>query len=1030
MTRLTRLFSVFLLVGTSGTAHSATASAQPPTTRARYNFNEGWLVSVGDTVDAKSAVFDDSKWKRVTLPYAWNEDSAYKVSIHDMPIGIAWYRKHFRVPANSKGQRIFLEFEGIRMAGEVYLNGKFLGRHEDGITVFGFDITDTVVPDPGENVLAVRTDNDWKYKEVATGTTFHWNDTNFYANYGGINKNVWLHVMPPIHQTLPIYSLLGTTGTYIWASQFDLVDNAATVTAESQVRNDSPAAQAVSYSVRVVDTQTHATVATMSGPDAMLAPAETRTLIASSPVKGLHFWSWGYGYLYDVVTTLSVGGHPIDSVVTRTGFRETSFDHGMLTLNGRALDVHGYGQRTTNEWPAIGIDLPPWLSDLSNHLMVQSGGNVVRWMHVTPSRQDTDSSDRVGLIQSMPAGDAEGDSQGRQWQQRVEVMRDSIIYNRNNPSILFYESGNHTITDAHMADMKAVRDQFDPHGGRAIGAREMLASKVAEYGGEMLYVDKSATKPLWAHEYNRDEGARAFWDDDSAPMHKDSPLYNRNQDSAALQDIVTWDDYYRARPGTGDRVSAGGVNIIFADSNTHFRGDNNYRRSGEVDPMRLPKDGFYAHQVMWNGWVDPEKPGIYIMGHWNHAPGTVRPVYVVAALAARVDLKLNGKVVGSIKASPVNFNQSLAQPTGAKTGDFLRADPNIPAGQSNDFLFTFPNVAFAPGTLEAVAFDASGKPVATTQLHTAGAPAAVRLTPHTGPGGLHADGSDLALVDVEIVDAKGQRCPTANPMISFDLTGPAEWRGGIAQPPAGVSAATFSNYILATTLPVENGINRVIVRSKPLDGTTPGTINLKASSPGLPSATLTLHSQPVPVTHGLSTYIPAAALKSSLDRGPTPAGTSLHPTRTSIAIASVTAGSNADKAILSEDDNESTTWSSDGQLANAWIEYTFTQPSAPTQMDIKLTAFRTRHYPLRITLDGTTLYEGTTPNSFGYVTIPLQQVSAHAITGSHLRIALAAPATDSTPATATAEITGQIDPTTVTRNSRTVLNIVEADIYK
>jgi len=1020
---------ICLLFGVAAAAQVA-APATPPTVRARYNFNPGWLLFAGDPANAQSPTFDDSAWKQVTLPHAWNENSAYKVSIHDMPTGIAWYRKHFRVPANSKGQRIFLEFEGIRMAGEVYLNGKFLGRHEDGITVFGFDITDSVQPAPAENVLAVRTDNDWKYKEVATGTPFHWNDTNFYANYGGINKNVWLHVMAPLHQTLPIYSLLGTTGTYIWASQFDLAHNAATVTVESQTRNDGPAPQTVSYTVRIVDAQTHLTVATFSGPDATLAPAETRTFTASSPVNDLHFWSWGYGYLYDVVTTLSVGGHPIDSVTTRTGFRQTSFDHGMLTLNGRVLDVHGYGQRTTNEWPALGIDLPPWLSDFSNHLMVQSGGNVVRWMHVTPSRQDTDSSDRVGLIQSMPAGDAEGDSQGRQWQQRVEVMRDSIVYNRNNPSILFYESGNHTIADAHMADMKAVRDEVDPHGGRAIGAREMLASKVAEYGGEMLYVDKSATKPLWAHEYNRDEGARAFWDDDSAPMHKDSPLYNRNQDSAALQDIVTWDDYFRARPGTGTRVSAGGVNIIWADSNTHFRGDNNYRRSGEVDPIRIPKDGFYAHQVMWNGWVDPEKPAIYIMGHWNHATGSVKPVYVVAALATRVDLKLNGKVIGSIKASPANYNQSLAQPTGAETTDFVRRDPNIPAGQSNDFLFTFPNVTFAPGTLEAVAFDAAGKPIATTQLHTAGAPAAIRLTPHTGPGGLHADGSDVALVDVEIVDAKGQRVPTANPSITFNLTGPAEWRGGIAQPPAGVNAMTFSNYILATTLPVENGINRVIVRSKPLTGATPGTITLQASSPGLPSATLTLHSQPVPVTHGLSTYNPSAALKSVLDRGPTPAGPSVHPTRTSIEIASVTAGSNADRAALSDDDNESTTWSSDGQLANAWVEYTFAQPSAPTQIDIKLTAFRTRRYPLQITLDGTTLYEGTTPNSLGYVTIPLQQALAHPVTGSHLRITLIAPALDAAPAPATAEITGNVDPAAVTRNNRAVLAIVETDIYR
>jgi len=134
--------------------------------------------------------------------------------------------------------------------------------------------------------------------------------------------------------------------------------------------------------------------------------------------------------------------------------------------------------------------------------------------------------------------------------------------------------------------------------------------------------------------------------------------------------------------------------------------------------------------------------------------------------------------------------------------------------------------------------------------------------------------------------------------------------------------------------------------------------------------------------------------------------------------------------MLSHDDNESTSWSSDGQLSGAWIEYTFAQPSAPMQMDIKLAAFRTRHYPLRITLDGVTLYEGITPTSLGYVTIPLQEGSDHPITGSHLRVVLAAPAVDTTPSPTTAEITGKIDPTAVTRNSRAVLTIIEADIYR
>ena len=121
----------------------------------------------------------------------------------------------------------------------------------------------------------------------------------------------------------------------------------------------------------------------------------------------------------------------------------------------------------------------------------------------------------------MPAGDSEKDVEGRRWEQRLELMRDAIIYNRNNPSIVFYESGNKGVSEEHMRQMKALRDQFDSYGGRASGSREMLDSKTAEYGGEMLYINKSATKPIWATEYSRDEGLRKYWDDFSPPFHKD-----------------------------------------------------------------------------------------------------------------------------------------------------------------------------------------------------------------------------------------------------------------------------------------------------------------------------------------------------------------------------------------------------------------------------------------------------------------------------------------------------------------------------
>src|SRR6185503_11010173 len=98
-------------------------------------------VYTGDVKGADSVVFNDTGWKKVTLSYAWNEDDAFKKDIADLSTGIAWYRKHFKLPAAAKGQKVFLEFEGIRQAGDFYLNGTLIGTHENGVMAFGFDIS-------------------------------------------------------------------------------------------------------------------------------------------------------------------------------------------------------------------------------------------------------------------------------------------------------------------------------------------------------------------------------------------------------------------------------------------------------------------------------------------------------------------------------------------------------------------------------------------------------------------------------------------------------------------------------------------------------------------------------------------------------------------------------------------------------------------------------------------------------------------------------------------------------------------------
>jgi hypothetical protein len=967
------------------------ASATEP--RADYNFNPDWKLFVGDAKGAQAATFDDSAWKPVTLPHAWNEDSAFKVSIEQLPTGIAWSRKHFTLPADVAGKRVVIEFQGIRHAGEFFVNGKSIGMSEYGVMAFGFDVTDALRPAGEANVIAARIDNSWDYREKSTNSPFQWNDRNFYANYGGINKNVVLHVLPPLHQTLPLYSNLGTTGVYVYASDIDVSARTATVTVEAQVKNEDAAAKTFGYHLSVADMEGNV-IKSFDGEQHTIKPGEMTTVVASAKLANVNFWSWGYGYLYTVTTTLTIDGKEADVVHTRTGFRKTEFAHGALKLNGRTLLVHGYAQRTTYEWPALVTDVPPWVSDFSNALQVESGGNVVRWMHVTPSKQDVESCDRVGLIEAMPAGDSEGDPSGRRWEQRVEVMRDAIIYNRNNPSIIFYESGNKGIREEHMKQMLELRNKYDPHGGRAIGSREMLMKgTVAEYGGEMLYINKSAGKPLWAMEYSRDEALRKYADELTPPYHKDGDgpphkgepalEYNRNQDSFALEAVRRWYDYWRERPGTGERASGGGVNIIFSDSNTHHRGAENFRRSGEVDAMRLPKDAFFAHQVMWDGWVNVQHPRVHIIGHWNYKLGTKKDVYVVSS-ADRVELLLNGKSLG--------------------IGE-----------QSSRFLYTFKNVAWGAGTLQARGFAPGGAQVCETQIETAGDPVAIKLTPHTRPGGMRADGSDIALLDVEVVDAQGRRVPTAFNSVSFDFSGPAEWRGGIAQGP--------DNFILARTLPVELGVNRVTIRST----AKAGSITVTAKADGLKPATLQLTTNPVTVTGGVSAEMPDCGLTSPLQRGPTPTGDSVIVTRTPIHVAKVTAGSNADKAALAIDDDETTSWSASGGGSSGWIRFEFDRRARASEVTMKLAGWRTKSYPVRVLVDQKVVFTGRTPRSLGYVTLTFPPTE-----GKTLTIESSGRSAEQDAYGGIVEVTGQKD-TATTRSASgksAALQIVEAEIYE
>jgi beta-galactosidase len=850
------------LVASAQSLWSADAKFTPPESpRVTYNFNAGWKFIRQDIPGAEVVAFDDAQWQTVSTPHTFNDVDSFRVIIDHSGgdrgkyTGVVWYRKHFKLPAAAAGSRVFIEFEGMRQAGDIYLNGLPYGLYENGVTAYGLDITSGVQFGDHDNVLAVRIDNresqkyqsgpaaqNMSYKERATGVAFRWNANDFNPDFGGINRRVWLHLTGPIYQTLPLYYGLGTTGTYIYCTDYNIPGRSCNLTVESQVHNATANRQTpssnVTLSATVVDKDgVVRAMYTDKGTD-MLAGAKT-VLTTSGPLTGVRFWSPDDPYLYDVYTTLTVDGKVVDVAKNTTGFRKVEFKGGAGTggvyINDKFVYLKGFAERSADEWAAVGVGYPEWMHDYTAQMIRDDNANYMRWMHVTPQKEDVESYDRFGIVEIAPAADKEEDSQGRQWEQRVEVMRDSIIYLRNSPSILMWEAGNTGVTGPQMQEMVALRKQYDPNGGRFMGCRSLTqpeAVAAAEWSGTMLggpYKDDVRDRePLIETEDFRDEGARRFWDDYSPPYYgfKKGPTdtWNYNSETFAVAQVKRYWNFYSNRISNTDPAHAkysAYASIYFTDEDADGRQDSSEvsRVSGKTDAMRLPKEAYFVERVMQN-----EKPDIHIIGHWSYpltqpnGNPTVKTMYVVANNVDSVELFVNGESKGKLTTP------------------------------DSGYLYTFPNIAFVPGAIKAVGYKGN-KVAATYELKTAGPPAAIKLTLHTAPGGMRADGEDIALIDFEVVDAKGERVPTDDARVDFSwsspggtasATAPAIWLGGYN---SGKIDSTYNLY-----LNTEDGINRVAMRST----LTPGTIKVTATRDGLKPATVTFDTSPVIVTDGLS----------------------------------------------------------------------------------------------------------------------------------------------------------------------------------
>jgi beta-galactosidase len=382
--------------------------------------------------------------------------------------------------------------------------------------------------------------------------------------------------------------------------------------------------------------------------------------------------------------------------------------------------------------------------------------------------------------------------------------------------------------------MIALQKEFDPNGGRVVGCRTLndpSATPIAGYFGVMIGQDRrtdeltnrtqlfraySAARrdraPLIETEDFRDEAARRFWDDYSPPFFgfKKGPndTYNWNSETFCVAAAARYYDYFQniiSNANPARSKWSGYASIYWSDSNADGRQDSSEvcRVSGKVDSVRLPKQAYYVYRVMQN-----PAPDLHIIGHWTYPANTVKTIFVAANHCDTVELFVNGKSLGK-----------SSQPR-------------------NGYIHEFPEVRFEPGKISSVA-TRRGQIVAQDEIETVGEAKALKLTPHTGPNGLQADGSDVVFFDVEVVDAQGRRCPTDEARVDFNWTGPATWRGGYN---SGLVGSVNKPYVST-----ECGINRVAIRST----LQAATITLTATRAGLEPGTATVTSKPVAIKDGL-----------------------------------------------------------------------------------------------------------------------------------------------------------------------------------
>ncbi len=732
--------------------------------------------------------YNDSAWRKLNLPHDWAVELPFQpspnfdVESHGFkPVGgmypetsIGWYRKHFSIAKKDSGQRFQLQFDGMFRDANVWVNGFYLGNNKSGYSGVSYDVTDYINYDK-DNVVVVRLD----------ATQYE----GWFYEGAGIYRHVWLNKYNNVH--------IATDGVFV-----NTVGNgnAATINVETSVKNEGPASSFCIIVTYITDRDGNMLVLTSPQPAPLKINGEAtikQTLSLANP----RLWGLYDPYLYRVITLVQQHGKTIDSITQRFGIRTIEIKPNGVFLNGKHVKIQG----TNNHQDAAGVGsaVPNYLQYYRIRLLKEMGSNAYRTSHHAPTPELLDACDSLGmlvldenrLLNSSP--------------EYISQLERLIKRDRNHPSVFMWSIANEegwiqrTTTGKRIAQtLIAKQHELDP-----TRTCTYAADVANEFNGvnEVIPVRGFNYRQFAVADYHRDHPTQPIIGTEMGSTVSTRGIYEKDSIKAYLpdQDITApwWAstaETWWTLAGQNDFWLGGFVwtGFDYRGEPTPYKWPNISSHFGIMDVCGFPKNLYYYYQSWWT-----DKDVLHISPHWNWKGKEGQPIDVwVNTNADNVELFLNGISLGK-KDMPRNSHLNWT-------------------------------VNYEPGKIEAVAYKKGRK--LTAKMETTGTPTEVVLTPYKTT--MYADGKDVTIMNISVIDKQGREVPDANNLIHFSVTGDAKIIGvGNGDPSSHEQDKYFDT---AAQRYLFNGHCQVILQG----GKTESIIKVEAKADGLYPASTGIHT--------------------------------------------------------------------------------------------------------------------------------------------------------------------------------------------